>query len=283
MSLEPVTLRWLRRVRGLTYGLIGGPVAAGLVYTWWSAWRADVSGAVLGAALTLAVLGVGLLCSAWLRLGVAALRGERRVERLERRLEAGADAGRRQDRRLAHVEAELGQQGEQGRQQADQLAHLAEQNDARGRQVEQRLAGMQARIDTFCKLYDEQVDRLERRIARAEQIVRRAAEPADAVRISDSHWAAEDTPPGERTVAAFQHLVAQDGPGAEDAASVSPEAERRRLSQEFAGLIHRREYVEALAKGDEIADRFPESAAAEDFQRVRPHLVRRIQAVAIGD
>lgn len=282
VTLQPVTLWWLRRVRRLTFAVVGVPVGAALVYTWWSAWRADLVGAVVGAALALAVLVVGLLYSAWLRLGIAVLRGERKAKRLERQMEAGADVRRRQDQRLGQVEADLGQQQEQNRQQADQTARLAEQNEAHRRQVEQQVAGMNARVDTFCKLSGEQLERLDRRVARTEQAVRRAAEPADAVRISDSHWADEDTPPGERTVAAFQHLVGQTEAGGKDAAGSTAAAERRRLSQEFASLIHRRDYVAALAKGDEIANRFPDSAAAADFQRVRPHLVRRIQAEALA-
>ena len=264
LTRSPVTLRWLRGVRRLMLLLIGAPVGIALAYTWRSAWRADVVGA-----------GAGVLCTAWLRLGMALLRDRRHLERLERRLDALSTNHRE---RLAHLVAEQERLRGQAEQGERRLAELLEQSRESDRQTQQRIASLQARIETFCKLHDDQADRLDRRIARLEGATRRAAGPADVVNIADSHWASEDTPPGERTVSAFQHLVGQAGAAEADTAERGrATSERQQLALEFASLIHRRDYAAALAKGDEIAGRFPDSTAAADFRRVRPHLVRKIQ------
>jgi hypothetical protein len=270
-----VTTQWLRSLRRLTVVLVGVPVLVALFFTWRSAWRADVLGAAVGAGLTLGILGAGALMSAWQRLGMAIVRGQRRVERAERRLDALARVLETQATGLTVQQEEL-------RAQADRVdrrvADLAKTDEQRAREAEQRLAGMDARIEAFCKLHDEQADRLDRRVSRLEAVAGRGTGPADAVRISESHWAADDSPPGERTVSAFEHLVAEPGgtvAGASHDAATS--AERQRLRQEFASLIHQRDYAAALDKGDEIASRFPESSAAADFMRVRPHLVRKIR------
>ena len=129
--------------------------------------------------------------------------------------------------------------------------------------------------------HEDQAERLERRVNSLETALRRAMPTADMAMIDDHDWAASDSPPGERTVAAYQHLITQDA-SADTVSGAAVLAEKRQLRTEFAGLIHRGDYAGALVKGDEIVDRFPESTAARDFRRVRPHLLRRIHLAKRG-
>ena len=80
------------------------------------------------------------------------------------------------------------------------------------------------------------VRRLERRVAALESAVRRGAAAADTATIDDpsvSDWAAADSPPGERTVAAYEHLVAQESGGD------SPQ--RRTATDASAEIVDRQE------------------------------------------
>ncbi len=277
MNAQTVTTRWLRKVRRLTWVLIGVPVVVGLGYTWRAAWRAEVLAAAVGAAATLGVLGIGLLFSGLLRVGLGLVRGGRRVARLDRRLGTLCEADGSVRRRLDHLSHDQEKLRGQTDQDARRLGEALKLTEDGIRKLEQHLAGIEARVEAFSKLHDDQADRLDRRLARLEGTGRLISGLADSVRI-DSHWADDSTPPGEHTVTAFQHLVGQGTGGEGDAPDRSSVAsERQRLRLDFASLIHRHEYEAALMVGDELANRFADSAAAADFRRVRPHLVRKIQ------
>lgn len=273
MNLIDLSPGWLRGMRRLAYVFVTAAVLAGLVFTWRAAFRADVARAVLGAAATLGMLVAGVLWMASLRVGVALFRVRRRFDRLERRL-SSLFAERLEDGR--RVQALTGRLDEVRRQLDSAVDDLAARTQADTRRVVERLEGTVARVETFSGLYDDQAERLERRVSVLESALRRGAASADAAVIEDRGWSLPDAPPGERTVAAYHHLVGQetseDSPAGED-----HEAEKRRLRADFAALIHRRDYAAALVKGDELTRRFADSSAAADFRRVRPHLVRRIQ------
>jgi hypothetical protein len=53
-----------------------------------------------------------------------------------------------------------------------------------------------------------------------------------------------------------------------------------RLRSEFAARISSCDYVGALATGDEICVLLPDSRIARDFERIRPHLTRRVERSA---
>jgi len=274
-----LTTVWVRKLRRLISVLVGVCVLAGLAYTWRAAWQADVFRAAIGAASTLAVLSAGAIWAASLRLAMALLGTQRRLGRLERRLASILDIHAEHGERLNELARGLDEtRRDQGRT-AQNLAARIEENDGR---LQRRLQSLLARLETFSRLHDDQAERLERRVAALESAVRRGVAAADAARIDDgsvADWAAADSPPGERTVAAYQHLVTQEsgGDSPQRRPGIDASAERNRLRHEFARLIHGRDYVAALAKGDEIVDRFPDSNAATDFRRVRPHLIRRIE------
>ena len=268
-----VTTVWLRRVRRLTYAVVGAGVVVGLGFTWQSAWHGDVVRAAAGSAATLAVLGVGVIWGAALRAALATIRTERRLERLERRLGVISELHAEHHNRLDKLADGL----EEARlQAADANREVHAKLDQGARRFTERIEGLSARVETYSKLHDDRADRLERRLAALEAAGRHGAAVADVHTFEDRDWAVEESPPGERTVAAYRQLVDQDAP-ADGVTGADESAERHTLRQEFAGFIHRRDYVSALATGDEIVRRFPGSSAASDFQRVRPHLVRRIE------
>ena len=82
---------------------------------------------------------------------------------------------------------------------------------------------------------------------------------------------------------------APDAPGAPDAAAASIASQREldqlvrremdRLRAEFAELVRQEDYAAALRTGQRIETLFPDSALAEQFQSIQPHLLRR----AAGD
>ena len=282
MERVGLTTVWVRKLRRLISVLVGACALAGLVYTWRAAWQADVFRAVIGAAATLAVLSAGAIWAASLRLGMTMLRTQRHLGRLERRLASILDIHAEHGGRLNKLAAGLDETRRGQERSAQDLTARIEENGGR---VERRLQSLLARLETFSGLHDDQAERLERRVAALESAVRRGAAAADAATIDDgsvADWAAADSPPGERTVAAYEHLVVQEsgGDSPQRATATDASAERNRLRHEFARLIHSQDYVAALAKGDEIVERFPDSNAATDFRRVRPHLIRRIQLAA---
>jgi hypothetical protein len=271
-----LTTVWVRKLRALTQALVGVCAVVGLAYTWRAAWQADVLRAAIGAAATLAVLTAGTVWAGTLRVALAFLRTQRRLARLERRLSAILGAQAAHGTHLLELADGLAEVRQERERTAADLAARIEENDRRlGRTVE----GLRARLETFSKLHDDQAERLERRVAALEAASSRHAGAADAAELDDgsvAEWAVPDSPPGERTVVAYRHLVEQDGSG-DSVAGAEFASAKRRLREEFAGLVYRQEYAAALAKGDELANRFPDSTAAADFRRVRPHLVRRIQ------
>ena len=268
-----VTTVWLRRMRWLTYAVVGAGVVVGLGLTWQSAWHGDVVRAAAGSAATLAILGAGVLWGAALRAAVATIRTEGRLERLERRLDVIIVVHAEHQDRLHELADDL----EETRLQAtDTSRDVQAKLDQGARRFTERIEGLSARVETYSKLHDDQAERLERRVAALEAAGRRSVAVADVHTFEDRDWAVEESPPGERTVAAYRQLVDQDAP-ADGGTGADESAERHTLRQEFAGFIHRRDYVSALATGDEIVRRFPGSGAASDFHRVRPHLVRRIE------
>jgi hypothetical protein len=265
----------VRKLRRLTYALVGACALVGLAYTWRAAWQADIVRAAIGAASTLAVLIAGALWTGSLRLAMVSLRTQRRLRRSEGRVAAiwGIHVGH--GVRLNELATGL---DEARREQTRSAGDLAAKIDADRSLLVRRLESLHTRLETFAKLHDGQAERLEQRVSALESAVRRGVAAADAARLDDASaadWATDESPPGERTVAAYQHLVAQES----RADSVDGDAmyDKHRLREDFARLIHRRDYVDALAKGDEIVNRFPDSGAASDFRRVRPHLLRRIQ------
>lgn len=272
MSAVWITTVWLRRMRRLTYAVVGPAVAVGLGFTWRAAWHGDVVQAVVGAAATLAMLGAGVMWGAALRAGLATIRTGRRLERLERYFGTMVNIQLKHQDRLEELADGL----EESRLQATQTGRdLETKLDQSRRRLTERLDGLLARVGTYSKLHDDQAERLEQRIAALESAVRRGAAVRDVHTFEDRDWAVQDTPPGERTVAAYRQLVEQGA--AADGGTADESAERRALRQEFAGFIHRRDYVKALSAGDQIVERFPHSTAASDFRRVKPHLVRRIE------
>jgi len=274
-----LTAVWVRRLRRWMYVLLAACAVAGLTYTWEAAWQGNVVRALLGAASTFVILAGGALGTGLLQLAMVVLRSERRLERLERGLGGFRGGLVEQGERLDGL-AESVQQARALQEQA--VDELAKQADERLGRVAARAEGISARLETFSNLHGEQSERLERRVAGLESAVRRQVAAADAAKIDDgfaAHWASAETPPGERTVAAYQHLV-DHGAGGDSSAmhgGVDLATDKRRLREEFAGLIYRRDYAGALSKGDEIATRYPDSTAATDFRRVRPHLMRRIR------
>ncbi len=268
-----MNLGWLRKVRRLTHVLIVAGVLTGLVVTWRAAIQADVLRAAIGAAATLGVLCSGTLWLASIRVGLALVRSLRRCDRLGRRLLGAEEAYAAQQQRLDNLTDELSTACEASRQEAKELADRVDQSH---RRVIERVEGVVARVETFSKLHDGQAERLERRVSALESALRRGAASPDVEKIDTRDWADSNAPPGERTVAAYRHLVEQEVP-ADTTAEADVLAEKRKLRTDFAGLIHDKDYAAALAKGDELVTRFPESTAATDFRRVRPHLVRRIQ------
>jgi hypothetical protein len=50
---------------------------------------------------------------------------------------------------------------------------------------------------------------------------------------------------------------------------------RQTLRDQFACLVREGRFGQALAKGEEIAEAFPNSPLAAEFERIQPHLVRR--------
>lgn len=272
MIIKPLTSRWLRRVRRLALAWASVPVTAGLAFTWWAAVQGQVLQAAVAASATLVVLGVAFLASAWLRVAAATLRTGRRLDRIEHRLSAAMEF------QFALHSGPSASSLERHRQQiehkAERLNAAMEAIDARRRELEHRLSEAQATVENACSQYEEQADRFEQDFSPSQ---RSPADVRDEVSLADSHWADDDTPPGERTLTAFKHLIEQKGDGKRSAAAQT-RADKLRLSQEFASLIHRRSYAEALSKGDEIVNRYPDSTIASDFRRVRPHLVRKIQS-----
>ncbi|MCP4248288.1 MAG: hypothetical protein GY778_14675 [bacterium] len=281
MNSLGVTTRWVRRLRGLMVLLVGTCAAVGLGFTWRAAWRGEVLDAALGAAATLAVLAAASLWSAALRLAPAVLRAQRRMVRLERRLGLLTDRYAGQGDRLA----ELAQRLHASEQTGERIrSQMIEKIDAIQAGLGKRFEALLVRLETFAKLHDGQTERLDRRMAALEKAWQQGAGRPDAARLDEvmaADWASPEEPPGQRTVAAYQQLV-EPGSSADPAvgqsvATADAISDKRRLRSEFAQLIHRRDYRGALAKGDEIDRRFPNSTAAVDFRRVRPHLARRIE------
>jgi len=257
---------------------VGAGVVAGLGYTWQAAWRGDVLAAVAGSAATLAFLTAGALWGMSLRLGVTLMRTRRQTARLERRQANAIDVKTANSQRHTELVAELNHTRRQLDRGDRELANRINDGQAR---LAQRLESLLTRMETFCNLRDDQLNRLERRMTELEASLRRGLAPPDVARLDGvigADWAAPDAPPGEGTMAAYQHLVDSE-PAAADGGrrAKGSNSEKRRLREEFARLIHERQYTEALAKGDELQRRFPNSTTASDFRRVRPHLVRRIE------
>lgn len=274
-----VNISTLRRLRRLIYLLIGPTTLAALTYTWWRAWQADLRGAAVGAALTLLTLGAGQAWAATLRVGATLVRAQRRGRLAQDRLDR-LDAG------LAGVAATASDARRRCEHAGGQLeTRLAEQT----RRLAERFDSLLTRVETFSKLHDEQADRLERRLSSLETAVRRGTLAMDHARIDDRDWSDEGVPPGERTVAAYHQLVHAThsgdsiGGAAPGGLSDDERSLKHALRQEFASFIHLHDYASALTKGDEIVRLFPGSAVAADFQRVRPHLLRRLQrATEVG-
>ncbi|HUU85799.1 MAG TPA: hypothetical protein VM243_20065 [Phycisphaerae bacterium] len=276
MSAVRVTTVWLRRMRRLTYAVVGAAALVSLYFTWLAAWRGDILRAAVASAATLAALGAGIMWAAALRAGLATIRNQRRLERLQQHFATINETHLHQQDRLDDLTDAL----ERGRLQTDHNHREAKAELERtARRLTERLESLLARVETFSRLHDDQAERLERRVAAIESTTRRGDSVADLHTFEDRDWAVDEHPPGERTVAAYRHLV-DSQTTADHAAGADRSAERRALRQEFAGCIHRREYASALARGDEIVRRFPDSGAASDFQRVRPHLLRRIELTA---
>lgn len=250
MNLAPISNQWLRRVRRLTYGIIGIFAVLGLGLTWRAALSGRVAEALAGAVVTLCVLGTGMVWSVSVRLSLNLLRLRRRLVRLERRMGVSTPRSGGQIKRFRMGKGP----------------------------VDARIGSLIARLERFCDVQEESADRIDRRVSTLESVVRHSGE--DALSLEETHWADEKEPPGERTLAAYQHLTGRGGlsdslAGATLAHEGNDDKQAMRL--EFAALVHRHEYHGALATGDELVNRYPESKAAADFRRVRPHLVRKIQ------
>lgn len=250
MNLAPISYEWLRRVRRLTYGIIGIFAVLGLAMTWRAALNGRVVEALAGAVVTLCVLGTGMVWSVSVRLSLNLLRLRRRLIRLERRLGISTSRG---GQPIAKVRSGQG---------------LADG----------RMAGLIARLERFCDVQEESANRMDRRVSTLESVGRHSS--GDALSLEETHWADEQDPPGQRTLAAYEHLTGRGGLSDSLAGvtfSHEGQDDKQAMRLEFAALIHRHEYHGALATGDELVNRYPESKAASDFRRVRPHLVRKIQ------
>lgn len=58
--------------------------------------------------------------------------------------------------------------------------------------------------------------------------------------------------------------------------------EARRLRTSFAGYVRDRDYVGALAIGEEIVRLLPDHSLAVDFTRIKPHLQRRVESAVLA-
>lgn len=250
MNLAPISYEWLRRVRRLTYGIIGIFAVSGLAMTWRAALNGRVAEALAGAVVTLCVLGTGMVWSVSVRVSLNQLRLRRRLVRLERRMGVSTPRSGGQIKRFR-----VGQGP-----------------------VDARIGSLVARLERFCDLQEESASRMNLRVSTLESQARPSG--GDAVSLEETHWADQQDPPGQRTLAAYQHLTGRGGLSDSLAGikfSHEGEDDKQAMRLEFAALIHRHDYHGALATGDELVNRYPESKAASDFRRVRPHLVRKIQ------
>ncbi len=243
-----LSVDWIRRVRTRVIALLSAAVAATLVYEMYCLVNRDLRGVVIGASGTLGILGIGMIWTWALKLAVALIRNQRRLGRIEYKAAASGE-------------------------------HAPLTTAPKDTSKDERFATLVGRVEQFCDSQEDKAHRMERRLAALESLARRAGTAADLFALDETDWNEEESP-GENTLTAFSFLLDEAAPG-ESVAGVAlkPDSiiEKRALRLEFAALIHRRDYSGALSTGDELSNRFPESKAANDFRRVRPHLVRKIQ------
>ncbi|MCH7813950.1 MAG: hypothetical protein IID40_08010, partial [Planctomycetes bacterium] len=268
MNSLGVTTRWVRRLRSLMVLLVATCALAGLAFIWRAAWRGEVLEAALGAAGTLAVLAAAALWAAVLRLAPTVLRTQRRMARLEHRLGLLTDLHAEQGDHLTELTHRLSASEHDSERLRSQMI---EQVNAIQAGLGNRFEALRVRLETFTKLHDGQTERLDQRMTALEKAWQQGAGRPDAARLDEvmaADWASPDEPPGQRTVAAYRQLV-EPGSSADTAvgqsvATAEATSDKRRLRSEFAHLIHRQDYRGALATGDEIDRRFPNSTAAAD-------------------
>jgi len=257
---------WLRRAEIIVYVFLGTCITSGLIYLYPAACAGQVRDALIGAAITIGGSGAALIMLAVVRIGSLTVYTAERLDEIGQRMDALEDT----------LEAAL--------------SAVPEENAAAGRAEQLDLAGI-GRGDpgllVAASVPDTQFPRLagrdEEDLASPDAAVSRErtlADPQGSAAGPEDRWQRAfdegDLLACRRILAEAGSLIPAERRQAMLAAlDVLIEDRKQALRDEFSALVRSRRFADAIAKGREIMQTFPNSSMAAEFEHVEPYLARR--------
>ena len=257
---------WLRRAEIIVYVFLGTCITSGLIYLYPAACAGQVRDALIGAAITIGGSGAALIMLAVVRIGSLTVYTAERLDEIGQRMDALEDT----------LEAAL--------------SAVSEENATAGRAEQLDLAGI-GRGDpgllVAASVPDTQFPRLagrdEEDLASPDAAVSRertVADPGGSAAGPEERWQRAFD---EGDLLACRRILAEAGPLIPSerrqamlaALDVLIEDRKQALRDEFSALVRSRRFADAIAKGREIMQTFPNSSMAAEFEHVEPYLARR--------
>lgn len=257
---------WLRRAEIIVYVFLGTCITSGLIYLYPAACAGRVRDALIGAAITIGGSGAALIMLAVVRIGSLTVYTAERLDEIGQRMDALEDT----------LEAAL--------------SAVPEENAAAGRVDELDLSrigrgdpGLLVAASVPDKQYPRLAGRDEEDLASADAAAPRERAVADSGASSAGPEARWQRAFDEGDLLACRRVLAEAGslipPERRQAMlaalDVLIEDRKQVLRDEFSALVRGRRFADAIAKGREIAQTFPNSAMAAEFEQVEPYLTRR--------
>jgi hypothetical protein len=257
---------WLRRAEIIVYVFLGTCITSGLIYLYPAACAGQVRDALIGAAITIGGSGAALIMLAVVRIGSLTVYTAERLDEIGQRMDALEDT----------LEAALSSVPDE-----NASASRAAPVDlaAIGRGAPGLLVAATVPDHPFPRL----AGRDEEDLVPADAAVpreRTVAGPVGPPTGPEARWQRAfdegDLLACRRILAEAGSLIPPERRQAMLAAlDVLIEDRKQALRDEFSALVRSRRFADAIAKGREITQNFPNSAMAAEFEQVEPYLARR--------
>lgn len=259
---DPSEPPWLRRAERIVYAFLFACITSGLFLVYYAAFGGNVLNAMVGAAIVIGGSGAALMMLTLVRTGRLAVRNTEsleaighRVDAIEDMLQVALSVPPQEDGKTAEVNLSDIGKGDPGPLVAatlpsDGFPRLARQDEPDGETGSARPRG-EARdpLDLWQTAFERGDIRACRRIL---------AEAGDRIE-PDRRLAMSE---------AMEAFLA---------------GRKETLRDEFSSRVRAGHFEEALAIGRQIADMFPGSDLAAEFERIEPHLRARLKRVANGE
>ena len=241
---------WLRNAQIAVYAFMGVVAVTGLCYLFYSAFVGHAFGALLGGICAIGGVTFGCLALAAVRFGDMILARNRGHESLQARIEA--------------LEAAFDAQGvpvDLSRVGSHDTEHLVAGN---------------LNPDVFPRLVKSSAEPIEEASDQASPTIKRPEAPSSIELQWQAAYQNGDVAGCRQALLSLREDLDPDQAARmEEGLQAMAAARSAQLREDFARLVRLRNYEAALLTGDAIAQLFPESAMARQFQELRPHLRRR--------